>query len=231
MADDIAGDDSFAGTLAHFCWSTGTHVRCLQYSPKIGGTQSTNGGMFLTGAAGSVGIVYVAAYVHHLDQMEEEGGDAEAKQSKAAERAVFQKEKEAEQASKDADDKAAERAVLQKEKKDADDKDGERTAFQKETEQAYKDADDKAAEQATFQTKTEAEQVAKDADDKDAEQAGFRKEKEAKQAAKDAGDNMRVETLKADKKEEAKNAQADDGDSDKNDKKGRRFRFRFWKKE
>jgi hypothetical protein len=67
--------------------------------------QASNGGIILTGAAGSVGIVYAAAYVFHLDQIEQEKAAAEAKQAKAAEqRATLQTKKQAEQTAKDAVD-------------------------------------------------------------------------------------------------------------------------------
>lgn len=65
------------------------------YGATIGGMQATKGGTILTGVAGSVGGVYLAAYAYHADQIEQETAASAAKQAKAA---TLQKKKKAEQA-------------------------------------------------------------------------------------------------------------------------------------
>ena len=117
----------------------------------------------------------MAAYVYHLNQIEQEKAAAEAKQTKAAERrATLQKEKQVEQAAKDAEQKAAD------EVKEVQVAEQAASQKKKQAEQAIKDADDNIRVEALKADEKERAKMAEasnddvDADDKKSPRFRFR---------------------------------------------------------
>jgi hypothetical protein len=63
--------------------------------------KATNGGILITGAAGSIWLVYVAAYVYYTKELDVEMAAAEAKRQAAAAKKVLKKKSESDQKAKD----------------------------------------------------------------------------------------------------------------------------------
>jgi hypothetical protein len=65
--------------------------------------QATNGGILVTGAAGSIWLVYVAAYMYYTKELDAEIAATEAKRQAAAAKKALKQKSESDQKGKDVD--------------------------------------------------------------------------------------------------------------------------------